>query len=389
MVLRRSKPAAPAALLSVLLLGTLTAACGDDGTAGATESSGEIKVGVSVALTGSYADVGKWFLRGVELAAKRYEGKNFTSVKVVSEDNKGEPTQAAVVFNKLVDVEDVPVVFGGFTNLSEPVVPIASRSKTVYINPLAPADSLGGKPYVYNTLPLAAQEMDVLARWLHENPDYRRLALLTSSQHDGVSAGETISEKFEGLGGEVVEWQQHQAEQADFSAAIAKIEASDPDVIMIHDPFRDFARAVRSVREAGLTQPIVGYRGVESPDLVAMCGEACEGVVYTIPYYDASSPEAKAVTDAYKAEYGEEASFYFGVMYDAAWAVLSAIDKALGDGATEVDGETLNKALVGTPFDTPFTGTTELTDGGVPKGKPFFVKVIKNGKFEIQEKFEG
>jgi ABC-type branched-subunit amino acid transport system substrate-binding protein len=81
----------------------------------------------------------------------------------VALDNKGDPTQAAVVFNKLVDVEKVPVVFGGFTNLCEPVVPIAARTKTVYINPLAPADPLGGKPYVYNTLPLAAQEMDVFA----------------------------------------------------------------------------------------------------------------------------------------------------------------------------------------------------------------------------------
>ncbi|MQA24111.1 MAG: ABC transporter substrate-binding protein [Micromonosporaceae bacterium] len=383
MVVRRTTVVA-----SVLTVAVSLAACASSaGREG--QAPTEIKVGVSAALTGTYADVGRWFLRGVELAAKRYEGQHFSDVEVVSLDNKGDPTQAAVVFNKLVDNEGVPVVFGGFTNLSEPVVPIAARTKTVYVNPLAPADSLGGKPYVFNTLPLASQEMEVAARWMYNVGQYRRLGLLTSSQHDGVSAGETVSKKFKELGGEVVEWQQHQGEQADFSTAISKLGAAEPDVIMIHNPFRDFARAVRAVRAAGLPQPIVGYRGVESPDLLEMCGGACDGVVYTIPYYDASSEQAKEVTAAYQQEYGEQASYYFGVMYDAAWVVLSAIDKALAAGAETISGEVLKDAMVGTPFETPFTGATELTDGGVPTGKPFFIKVIKDGEFEIQDRLEG
>src|SRR5690606_6208659 len=137
-----------------------------------------------------YASVGMSFQEGIKAAVADYPYKHFNP-RIVYEDNRLENTLAVQVFTRFVS-QKVPVVLGGFAGPSMAVAPIANRSKVVYINPLAPSDSLGGHDYVYNTFPMTAEEMRTAAQALYDQ-GVRRLGIFFAQDIDGGNATNVLA----------------------------------------------------------------------------------------------------------------------------------------------------------------------------------------------------
>ena len=84
---------------------------------------------------------------------------------------RGQPGQARPVdpvsFNKLTDLQHVPVIFTAYSGPSLAMAPLATRKKVLMVNAGAQADKLAtASPYLINTLPTIGDEIEVMSKYL-------------------------------------------------------------------------------------------------------------------------------------------------------------------------------------------------------------------------------
>ncbi len=127
-----------------------------------------IHLGAIIPLTGPGAVVGNQEMRGIQFAidqANAKGGVQGNQVEVQFEDNQAKPDQSVLSFNKLVDLQHVPMIFTGYSGPSLAMAPLATRKKVLMVNAGAQSDKLGtASPYLVNTLPSIGDEVKVMVR---------------------------------------------------------------------------------------------------------------------------------------------------------------------------------------------------------------------------------
>jgi branched-chain amino acid transport system substrate-binding protein len=138
------------------------------GAAVAPAGAETIHLGAIVPLTGPGAVVGNQEMRGIQFAidqANAKGGVQGNQVQVQFEDNQAKPDQSVLSFNKLVDLQGVPMIFTGYSGPSLAMAPLATRKKVLMINAGAQSDKLGtASPYLVDTLPSTGDDVKVMVR---------------------------------------------------------------------------------------------------------------------------------------------------------------------------------------------------------------------------------
>jgi branched-chain amino acid transport system substrate-binding protein len=96
----------------------------------------EIVVGATLPVTGNYAYKGQSAMEGLLLAQEEINeagGINGKKLKVIVEDNKGEPKEAVLGVNKLLDVNGAKAIMASFSNLILAVTPIIKEKDAILI----------------------------------------------------------------------------------------------------------------------------------------------------------------------------------------------------------------------------------------------------------------
>lgn len=97
---------------------------------------GEIVVGATLPITGNFAYKGQSAMEGLLLAQDEINnsgGINGKRLRVIVEDNKGEPKEAVSGVNKLLDIDNAKVIMSSFTNLTSAIAPIIKERDVVMI----------------------------------------------------------------------------------------------------------------------------------------------------------------------------------------------------------------------------------------------------------------
>ena len=143
-----------ATLLSgFMLVGSLFAfGCG-------SAKSDVIKVGVAVPLTGASAEDGNAIKNGVNLAVKEINAKggiNNKKVELVVADDKGDPSEAATVANKLAQDKSVLAIVGHFnSSCTLAAAPIYNQAGVVSVSPGSSAAAVTkAGPYTFRVITL-------------------------------------------------------------------------------------------------------------------------------------------------------------------------------------------------------------------------------------------
>lgn len=117
------------------------ASCGSGGGSGGSGGS-EIKIGFIESLTGNYAPLGGEAKKTVDLAVEQINsagGIDGKKIKLITFDDKTQPDQAVLAFNKLKAQRVTAILGSTFSNSAVAVSPLAEREKIPYIS-LSPAD---------------------------------------------------------------------------------------------------------------------------------------------------------------------------------------------------------------------------------------------------------
>ncbi|MBM1003065.1 MAG: ABC transporter substrate-binding protein [Desulfofustis sp. PB-SRB1] len=193
-------------------------------------------------------------------------------------------------------------------------------------------------------------------------------------------------EHFEAIGGTVLADDAYTQGDQDFSAQLARLRGleSQPDVIFISSYMPDLATIIRSIREVGITSPIMGGDSYDDPGLWEALGETFGSDVYFITHTWMGSeahPEMDQFIAAYQEFYGSAPDTSFVA---TGWDTIMLMAQAVEIAGT-TDGEAVAAALEGNEFSL-LTGTLSYSSAeeghapdksavlvGLSEGKPSFM----------------
>ncbi len=329
--------------LFILLLVTFT-------LSGCKKEAKEVVIGGVGPITGEAATFGISTKEGAELAVEEWNaaggllGKN---IKIIFQDDKGDPTEAATVWTKLITQDKVVAIVGTvMSKCSLAGAPISQQYKVPMISPTStnPKVTEVGD-YIYRACFIDPFQGTVGAKFAYENLNSRKAACIFDVGNDYTKGlAEFFRDKFTELGGTIVAFEAHPTGTTDFKAQLTKIIAAQPDVIYISDYYNDTALIAKQARELGFNGPLVGGDGWDSPDLVKIAGTAIENGYFTNHFSkDDPRPIVQEFVKKYQAKYNKVPDALAALAYDATIIMLDAIKRA-----GSLDPEKIKKALMET-----------------------------------------
>lgn len=329
-------------LVVVLLIGLAFAGC--------KKEAKEIVIGGVGPVSGEAATFGQSTKEGCELAVEEWNaagGLLGKTIKLIYQDDKGDPTEAATVWTKLITQDKVVAIVGTvMSKCSLAGAPISQQYKVPMISPTStnPKVTEVGD-YIFRACFIDPFQGTVGAKFAYENLNARKAACIFDVGNDYTKGlSEFFRDKFTELGGTIVAFEAHPTGTTDFKAQLTKIIAAKPDVIYISDYYNDVALIAKQARELGFNGPLVGGDGWDSPDLVKIGGTAVENGYFTNHFSkDDPRPIVQEFVKKYQAKFGKVPDALAALAYDAMYIMLDAIKRA---GST--DPEKIKKALAET-----------------------------------------
>src|ERR1700709_1195914 len=136
----------------------------------ATARAETIRFGAILPLTGPGAVIGPEQRRGIQFAVDKVNaagGVHGNQIEILFEDNQAKPDQSILSFNKLADLQHVPMIFSAHSGRSVAMAPLPTPKKILLVKAGAQADKLAtASPYLINTLPTIGDEVKVISKYL-------------------------------------------------------------------------------------------------------------------------------------------------------------------------------------------------------------------------------
>lgn len=350
-------------------------------TSKAAEKRSPIVIGEYGSLTGSTATFGVSTKNGIDLAVQEANaagGVLGRPVQVNVQDDRGKPDETATVVTRLINQDRVVAVLGEVASkLSLTAGPICQRSQIPMITPAStnPAVTKTGD-YIFRICFIDPFQGAVMAKFARTTLKASKAAILYDvSQDYSKGLADYFKQTFTKLGGKIVQDSSFTSGDPDFKAQLTSIRANEPDVVFVPGYYTEVGLIAKQAREIGLTVPLLGGDGWDSPELIKIGGKALENTYYSNHYsVEDTAPQVKEFVQKYRAKYGDAPDAMAALGYDAARILFDAIKRA---GTT--DAKPLRDAIAKTTDYQGVTGKISL-DADRNATKPAAVLQIKDGK---------
>lgn len=345
------------------------------------------RFGLAMPLTGSQALYGADQAKAAQWAVADINAKggvNGRPLEMIVLDTQANPQLGINAVNRLISVEKVPGFITAWSAVVSAVAPIANRSKVLELSVGANSPSIAQLgDYVYTTYPLADVDITAVAKYSYATLGRRRAAVLYINNDTGVYAARVYREVFEKAGGKVVAFESYEPNATDYTGALLKIRASDPEIIHIQGLVSDTPQVIAQLRQLGIQTPISSYSAAYNPKLVQQLGAAAEGLIVTsLAPGPADSPAVKAYVERWQKAEGRVPNGlpYTQYLYDAPYLVKASLEW-LEKQKLPITGENMRRALVeiGT-YDLPLTGRTVINKDHTVR-RPVFLLKVEKGAF--------
>jgi len=372
-------------LLSVIVLAALVmttlAGCGS-----AAQNANEIKIGINYELTGKVATYGQSSVQGIELAIEQINaagGIDGKMIKAVKYDDKSDPAEATTLESKLMTQDKVVAVLGPATSGNfKATIPVALKNKIPVASGSATTDDVtvdknGVKEYAFRICFNDSYQGTGMANFALKNLAKKKAVVIMDSSSDyGKGLAENFTKTFTAGGGTIVAQEAYVAGDTDFNAIITKIKGMDFDVIFIPGYYNEAGLIIKQARAQGITVPVLGADGFDSPTLLELAGASALNDVYYSNHYSSldQDPKVQQFIKDFKAKYNKEPDAFNALGYDLANFVADGIKRA---GKT--DGESIKNALASTKDFAGVTGSFSVDENHNPV-KAIVVIGLKDGK---------
>ena len=340
-----------------------------------------VKIGAVLVLTGPDAKAGQSAKQGIEMAVEEINasgGVKSRKIKVIYEDDGGEPQKSVSAVQKLINVDKVLAILGPmWSSCVLAVAPIVESKGVVILSPTASSPKITyGGDYIFRNTYSDAIEGAKTAEFASKELKYGKAGILFINNDYGVGLKDAFKRKFEELGGKIVIDEGYDPKTTDFRTILVKVKERSPEVIYIAG-YSEMGQLLRQMRETGIKIPVLSCIMFEISDIAKVAGKAAEGVIYAYPSYDPEKGNEITLKFAkkFKEKYGTLPDPEAAFSYDAVKILALAMEKG---GFTSED---IKNALYKIKGYNGITGKTSFDENG-DVIKPVGFKRVHNGKYE-------
>ncbi|MBI5733053.1 ABC transporter substrate-binding protein [Candidatus Jorgensenbacteria bacterium] len=365
----------------VMTLNSSTPATNESASKG---ENGPIKIGVIAPLTGDAAAYGEPLQKVIALAVEEINnagGLGGRMFQFTYEDGKCNGKDGANAMQKLVNIDKVKVVIGGFcSSESLAAVPIATANKVVLFSGGSSSPDLTNvSSYFLRDYPSDAAQGKVLAEIAYGDKKWRKVVFIQEQLDYPLGIFKAFSSNFERLGGQTSK-EEFTEGTTDFRSQLTKLRGLKPDALFIDTQTPAAAeRIFKQLTELKWKVPLLVSDAVTGdPAVVEKNATILEGALAAEFGTDPNNATFKHLLEAYKQKHNVDVPYqsYAQTMYDAVYIVRDGI-KAVG-----YDGE---KLALWSRTIKDWKGASGLvtigSDGDRVSGH--IGKVIKKGKVEV------
>ena len=350
-----------------------------------TFAQAQIKVGFHAPLTGPAASDGQLALIGVQIAFDSINAKGGVlgkKLEIVSYDDQGQADQAIPIANKLIGQDHVPVAISGSYSLpTRAASGIFQKAGVPYFASFAVhPDVTAGGNFAFRGVSLAQTQGAAVAGFIAGEFSKKKIALVSMDNDFGQAIAEGFKAAAPKLGLTVSKELVFSLSERRFGTIIAELKAANPDVIAITAYYFVGAPLLAQIRAAGLTQPIVGARALDSAQFIPIAKQAADGVfVVGSLARDDPNPNLPAFRNEFLKRSGlSDLDNSAAIAYDSAMIVADAIKRAGSD-----DPKKIRDALAATR---DYKGLTGNVFGFSPSGEIYIditVTKISGGTYKF------
>jgi branched-chain amino acid transport system substrate-binding protein len=368
----------------VMVAGLALAACGGGG------SGDKIKIGGGFALTGDESSLDLPAANGAKLAVKEINaagGVLGKQIDFIVHDSQYKMDVTATTAKQFVEQDKVQAMIG-YTDTDSVLAsgPTFQAAGIPFITVGATSPKIPSQVGDMMFLACFGDNVQAAAGAEYSLANFGKNAYLLWDK--GVEyttlLGAYFKSRFIEAGGTIVLEDSYDDKATDFSGQIAKIKAlsPQPDFYYVAAMPYNVGPLVKQMRDAGITGPVVGGDGYDTPDLVSVAGAAADNVFFsTHALMDATggTDGIKKFMAAYNKEYGHDPENAFAALgYDTVYLLVDAIKRA---GST--DAKAIKSAIEGTKGYPGITGSiTFSADAHVPQ-KGVTLIAVKDQKFTL------
>ncbi|MFE9444383.1 ABC transporter substrate-binding protein [Streptomyces sp. NPDC006602] len=350
--------------------GILTAAavlavtgCGGSAISGTgSDKDKPLKVGLVVPLTGPVSSTGKALRDAFELGVKKVNdagGVNGAKVKYVVVDDGGDPATSTQLARRLVQRDEVSMLFGTITgDTAEAVAKVADDAKVPFGTAIL-GDGGQCRPYAWGFGESTRQLLTPTVPTLLEKYG-KKVAVVGSDYNFPHHYLEVAKQQVKRAGGSIVAEEFSPIGQTDWQPVIKRLKAARADVLLTMVVGSDAVSFSQQAKQFGLLSPKLGYDGAPlDSDYYPALSALVNGRTHTVRWTDRlDDPASRAFVADYRKAYKFDGPMpevagnaYFGIQF-----FLAAAEKA-----GEADGETINTEIGQLAFDSPLGEKTRFS----------------------------
>jgi branched-chain amino acid transport system substrate-binding protein len=371
-----------------LIAGACSAAPAGSGAAGG--GGGTITIGGGFALTGDESALDLPAANGAKLAVKEINANGGVlgkQINLIVHDSQYKMDVTAQTAKEFVEQDKVPLMIG-YTDTDSVLAsgPTFQAAKIPFITVGATSPKIPSQ--VGDMMFLACfgdnVQAAVGAEYSYDKFGHNAYFLWDKGVEYTTLLGAYFKSRFTELGGTIALEESYDDKATDFSPQIAKIKAlsTKPDFYYIAAMPYNIGPIVKQFRAAGITGPIVGGDGYDTPDLLTVAGSAADNVFFTThALMDATggTDGIKKFMVAYKTEYTHDPENAFAALgYDTVYLLADAIKRANG-----TDSAAVKAALEGTKDFKGITGSVTFGANVHVPQKGVTMIAVTGGKFTL------
>jgi len=301
----------------------------------------EIRIGAIFPLTGGAATFGQSSKEGMQMAVDDFNERGGIDIKgekllikAIYDDTAGQPEQAANVARKQIDLNGAVAIVGAvMSKNSLAIAPICQSKRIPMVSPASTNPEVTQKgDYIFRVCFIDSFQGTTMADYVYKNLKLTKAAVIYDNGNDyNKGLAKFFEEQFKALGGKIIASEAFTDEDktTDFRALLTKIKSRKPEFLYSPNYYTASAPIMMQAKELGLQVPTGGGDGWDSPKLVEIGGEDVEGGMFTNHFSkEDPRPEVQNFIEKYKEKYEAEPDALASLAYDAAFVLLSAIEKA-------------------------------------------------------------
>lgn len=352
-------------------------------------SGDPIKVGAILPISGQYAPMGGPMNNAALLVQDTINANGGISgrpLQFIIYDDEGDQAKSLQLTDRLINQDKVIAIIGPIpTANAQADTVVSEKAKVVqlYTNPTL---SIGqGKTYIFQVNHDDAKQAEALLNYIDQVLKKKSIALLHDANPYGTLGAQVAADSAKKHGIQVLADEKYAGTDTDVTPQLTKIKNSGAEALVLWGVPPVPSIATKQLRQLGSTIPVLGSDAMFSPAFISLAGDASDGV-YSVTALNTDNPnptQALLVTP-YKAKYNTVPTVHASFVWDAAYLLKGAIEKAGG----KTDGDSIAQALTANPSFVGAMGPRNYTaqDHNGLSADSLWIGQVKGGKWVILPK---